>query len=306
MFVDLHLHSRWSDGLSWPDRIVADAKRAGLEGVAITDHDTLGGAAEFLAAADAAGLAAWPGVEIDCRIKDLGFRGELLAYFPTARPQTTVALLAGILGLRRERAKAHLGDARRIFGRPDLGFEDMEAFRSGGRVVYDAAALSWSKLDVFRYLVAKDVLPADAKYREFRAAFFDTGLLREGSYRKPELRGIMAAVRSDGGFASIPHPAHAFGDDPARLRGEAERARALWRRFREEGVEGIEMYAYAEPVRDALNRVVLEIARPLGLVPTWGSDSHGPGSGRIELGEFRGTFDGFPGRPAVRQAQGAG
>src|SRR5262249_26452996 len=47
MFVDLHVHTCFSfDSLSSPDEVLRSAKRAGLQGVAVTDHDTIKGALE--------------------------------------------------------------------------------------------------------------------------------------------------------------------------------------------------------------------------------------------------------------------
>lgn len=61
---DLHIHSLFSDGSWSPSRIIAEAGRKNLRCVALTDHNTIDGVPEFLAAAKRAGIPAVPGVEI--------------------------------------------------------------------------------------------------------------------------------------------------------------------------------------------------------------------------------------------------
>ena len=63
MFCDLHIHSVYSDGSLTPAEIIADAKRLGLT-VALTDHNTAVGLAEFMAEAERADVRAVAGVEL--------------------------------------------------------------------------------------------------------------------------------------------------------------------------------------------------------------------------------------------------
>ncbi len=64
-YIDLHVHSRSSDGSDTPAALAALAAESGLAAVALTDHDTVGGVPEFLEAARAfPQLEAIAGVEI--------------------------------------------------------------------------------------------------------------------------------------------------------------------------------------------------------------------------------------------------
>src|SRR5581483_8583046 len=65
MKVDLHTHSRFSDGTSAPADDVSRAKAAGLDLLILTDHDTTAGFPEAQAAAAAAGVDARCGIEIN-------------------------------------------------------------------------------------------------------------------------------------------------------------------------------------------------------------------------------------------------
>lgn len=85
MRIDLHTHSTASDGTDTPAELVRAAAAAGLDVVALTDHDTVAGHAE---AADALpeGLTLVPGAELSCRLEGVSL--HMLAYlFDPAEPE---------------------------------------------------------------------------------------------------------------------------------------------------------------------------------------------------------------------------
>ncbi|MFD6418605.1 PHP domain-containing protein [Streptomyces sp. NPDC060194] len=77
MRIDLHAHSTASDGTDTPAELVRNAARAGLDVVALTDHDTTRGHAEA-AAALSDGLTLVTGAELSCRHQGVGL--HMLAY----------------------------------------------------------------------------------------------------------------------------------------------------------------------------------------------------------------------------------
>ncbi|MGH2830619.1 MAG: PHP domain-containing protein, partial [Actinomycetota bacterium] len=56
MRIDLHVHSNVSDGMFPPAEVVRLAKNAGLDGIALSDHDSLGGLPEARAAGELLGI----------------------------------------------------------------------------------------------------------------------------------------------------------------------------------------------------------------------------------------------------------
>jgi hypothetical protein len=150
MRIDLHTHSSVSDGTETPAELLATAHRAGLDVVALTDHDTTDGWAEAEANRPA-GLAVVPGMELSCR------------WFPSDQPPISVHLLAylfdpGHPALAAERSRLRvdrLGRAERIVqnlvadGYP-LVWADIVAGCRGGvvgrphvaRALVDAGAVS--------------------------------------------------------------------------------------------------------------------------------------------------------------------
>ena len=63
-YCDLHTHSTFSDGTYTPAMLIEAASAAGLSAVALTDHNNMGGLAEFTAAAAGSGVEAIPGIEL--------------------------------------------------------------------------------------------------------------------------------------------------------------------------------------------------------------------------------------------------
>ncbi|MFI1969238.1 phosphatase [Streptomyces cinnamoneus] len=85
MRIDLHTHSTASDGTDTPAELVRNAAAAGLDVVALTDHDGVGGHAEALAALPA-GLTLVTGAELSCRLDGVSL--HMLAYlFDPAEPE---------------------------------------------------------------------------------------------------------------------------------------------------------------------------------------------------------------------------
>jgi len=84
--ADLHNHTTASDGEYTPTELVTAAKALGLTAVGVTDHDTLNGLDEALAAGEAAGIRVIPGVEVSLRFRRPNFTGSLhyLLYIPYA------------------------------------------------------------------------------------------------------------------------------------------------------------------------------------------------------------------------------
>ncbi|GGJ09172.1 UNVERIFIED_ORG: putative metal-dependent phosphoesterase TrpH [Paenarthrobacter nicotinovorans] len=79
MRIDLHAHSNVSDGTETPDGVIVSAVAAGLDAVALTDHDSTDGWESAAAAAQEHGIAFVPGMEISCRTEE-GISVHLLSY----------------------------------------------------------------------------------------------------------------------------------------------------------------------------------------------------------------------------------
>ena len=80
MRIDLHTHSSASDGTDTPAQLMREAAAAGLDVVALTDHDAMSGWAEAQRTADEVGITLVPGLEVSTNFQHRGV--HLLGYLP--------------------------------------------------------------------------------------------------------------------------------------------------------------------------------------------------------------------------------
>src|SRR5262245_43379514 len=107
MRIDLHTHSNVSDGTMRPAEVIAEAAAAGLDVVALTDHDGLGGWDEAAAAAATLPVRFVPGVELSCRWYAVtpSIPLHLLAYFVDPADAALSAEMARVRDARDRRGQ---------------------------------------------------------------------------------------------------------------------------------------------------------------------------------------------------------
>jgi predicted metal-dependent phosphoesterase TrpH len=111
--ADLHVHTTRSDGALAPCEVVRAAASAGLDAVAITDHDTMAGIAPARAEAGRVGVRLIAGVELSCEHAGRGI--HLLGYLVDPEDPDLLAACAGLRRARRERF-ARMADRLRAEG----------------------------------------------------------------------------------------------------------------------------------------------------------------------------------------------
>ena len=99
--IDLHTHSTASDGSFTPAELVQEARRLGLKGLALTDHDTAGGNPEAMAEAARQGIRFVPGIEISCDYQDKAI--HILGYWIDFRNSTLNETLKQVIDYRNRR-----------------------------------------------------------------------------------------------------------------------------------------------------------------------------------------------------------
>lgn len=260
MRIDLHTHSRTSDGTETPAELVASAARAGLDVVALTDHDTFAGLDEAFRAGAELGVQVVGGVEISTELD--GHSVHLLGYgCDPAHPE-----LAAELERNREGRSERLPLMCAQLARAGVPVSTEEVL-----VAADGAP------SVGRPHVA-DAMVARGHVADRREAF--DLYLADGKpgyvarYSTPLTRAIDLVHRA-GGAAVLAHP---WGRGSARILRE-EVIEAL---VREHGLDGIEVLHadHGEQERDRLGA----LAERLGVVPTGSSDYHGTGKKLHPLG----------------------
>jgi 3',5'-nucleoside bisphosphate phosphatase len=258
--IDLHTHSRASDGTQAPEELVRAAAESGLDVVALTDHDTADGWDEAAEAAVAAGVSLVRGMEISTRHS--GGRGvHLLAYLPDPTYPPLVDELARILNGRDGRVPVMLQRLQELG--IDIGAADVH--RAAG------AATATGRPHVADALVALGaVRDRDEAFAKFlsagRPAYVDR-------YASP-LDEMVEIVAGAGGVSVVAHPwgrhQRATLDEPA------------FAALADRGLAGIEVDHQDHDEEE--RRDLRAIARNLGLVATGSSDHHGTGKVGHELG----------------------
>ncbi len=269
VIIDLHTHTTASDGSLTPTELVEAARRAGLKAVAITDHDTVDGVAEALAAGQALGQAVVPGVEISLQgYEAQGMPGSmhLLGLFLDHADPGLAAGLARLQGARAERNPQIVAKFNQL-GIP-LTLEEVEAF-AGGELI--------GRPHFAQALIARKVV---ANRGEAFARYLAAGKpAYVAKWRFPPAEGI-AMLQRAGAVTVLAHP----GLFKLGLAG----LEALLLRLMADGLDGVEAY-YSEH-DPAFTRAVLGLAARLGLVVSGGSDFHGGQKPDILLGLGRGNL----------------
>lgn len=259
MRIDLHTHSRASDGTDTPAELVKAAADAGLDVLAITDHDTAAGWAEAADAAVALGIELVPGMEISTRHRGRGV--HLLAYLPDPTYPRLADELRSVLDSRSARVPAMVARLNAIG--IDITEDDVRRAAAG--------AVASGRPHVADAMVARGVVPD-------RTAAFDRylgwGRPAHVDRHAAPLLATIDAVAEAGGVTVIAHP---WGRGGLGRPDEATLAALL-----EAGLTGIEV-DHQDHDRSARERL-RAIARNLGLVVTGSSDYHGEGKTDHDLG----------------------
>ena len=129
MRADLHSHSSVSDGTEPPAVVIRRAAEAGLDVIALTDHDTVAGHREA-AGALPAGLTLLPGMELSCRLD--GHSVHMLAYLFDPENDALAGEMAEIRESRLHRARAMV-DKLAALGVP-MTWEQVSEIAGGGVV----------------------------------------------------------------------------------------------------------------------------------------------------------------------------
>ncbi len=259
--IDLHTHSTASDGSYTPAEVVRLAKEGGLAAVALTDHDTIEGVAEAVAAGQELGVEVIPGVEISAR-----FPGGSMHILGLYIDYTNGHLDERLAVLKRARAERNPQIIAKLnaLGIP-ITMAQVEAISGGGQVG--------------RPHIARALL--EAGYVASIQQAFDIYLRKggkayAGKFRFPQEEAI-AMIRDVQGIPVLAHP-FTLG------LGSAFALRNLLLELKNLGLAGLEVY-YSEhtPEQEAL---YLKLARELDLLITGGSDYHGANKPEITLGSM--------------------
>ena len=262
--ADLHAHTNASDGELSPEELIRAARAAGLGTIAVTDHDTMAGVPAAQAAGDRLGVTVIAGVEMSCHWRSasgLSQTVHVLGYFCDPR-SPEMSRLDEVKRVSRTRR------ARTMVERlTELGVAI--SFERVSEIAGDA--------QIGRPHIARAVI--EAGYENDWGRVFERWIGNDApAYVSGERTLVPEAIEligAAGGQAVIAHPYYDFHG------GKLELGRLLPAAI-EAGLVGLEVF-YGD-FADAARGWALGFAERFDLIPTGGSDFHGPSSGSSPLG----------------------
>ena len=269
--IDLHTHSTRSDGLDSPSELIANAAKAGVDIIALTDHDTVSGWDEARGKAFSMGLGFVPGIEVTS-VSDIERFGKtirisvhLLAYLPDPEHKALEVVLGDTVATREARGRAIVEKlAEQIPITWEMVLEHLEDGATIGRPAIADTLVTMG-------------LVAD------RSAAFDYYLSTDGpfyvSHSTVSTLEAIGLIRQAGAVPVIAHPLKGVGPDT----DPEDLPMAHFEEMIAIGLQGVEVYHRDVP--ETARKWLLELAAKHDLVVTGSSDYHGVSGKPNQLGE---------------------
>ena len=262
MNADLHCHSTVSDGLLAPAEVVRRAHANGVELLALTDHDELKGLAEAKAEAKTLGLRFVDGVEVSVSWGD----DTTVHVIALGVDPANVQLVEGLARVRAGR------DARALRMAAELDKVGIHGAYEGALRFAGNPALV-SRAHMARFIVEQGLAKDTRSVFDHWLAKGKPGYV---SHAWATLEEAIGWIHGAGGVAVVAHP--------GRYRLTKAELRKLLTEFKTCGGDGIEVLSGSQWAGDVGEMATL--ARTFGLLASTGSDFHGPGESRIDLGRM--------------------
>jgi len=259
--IDLHCHSTVSDGLLTPTQLVEHAAARGVDVLALTDHDDVGGLAEARAMAAERNITLINGVEIS-----VDWRGQTLHIIGLGIDPEYPDLACGLSSIRNGR----MVRARNIATQLDkIGIHG--SFEGACRNAGEGHLLG--RMHFARFLVqqghARDVKAVFKKY-------LVKGKPGYAPHQWAPLSDAVGWISASGGRAVIAHP--------GRYKLSRKAMEELLEEFRALGGEAIEVITGSHTPEQSMQ--FARHSQRLGLLASRGSDFHGPGESYFDLGRM--------------------
>jgi len=255
-FADLHLHTSFSDGTYTPSELVLKSLKAGLDAVAVTDHDTVEGLEETIKLGKDNGLEVLPAIELSSERQ--GCEIHILGYLLDFRDKD---LLDKLNFLKKNRVERAYNIIDKLGGLGlKLNPETVFDLSKGGTVgrLHIARAMLKDKL-------IKSLSEAFQKYIGDSSPAYVAGF-------KFSPQEAIALIRKSGGIPVLAHPYTIKDDD-------------LLNELISYGIMGLEAY-YPEHSQAQVN-FYLNLAQEKSLLVTGGSDCHGKAKPEVRIGSIK-------------------
>ena len=263
-YIDLHVHSNYSDGTCSPTKLVALAKKAQLSAIALTDHDTTDGLAKIFEAAGETDIEIIPGIEFSTEY--LGIDIHILGLdmdWASSNFQTQLMLFKDSRKMRNEKMIKKLADTG-----IDISWEQMQ--KRFGKAVWTRAHFA---LYLLEHDYVKDIAEVFTKYIGDHSPYF---------VPREKVTPVQAVhlIRQYGGIPILAHPL-AYGLSKEQLQ-------ILLEELKKAGLIGLEAIYSTHSKTD--EDYLRQLARINQLGISGGSDFHGNNKPDIQLGIGKGNL----------------
>jgi 3',5'-nucleoside bisphosphate phosphatase len=252
--ADIHCHTNCSDGSDTPLRILQVAKDAGLQGLSVTDHDTIDAyTPEFFEEAKRLEIAILPGIEISSEMDETSV--HILGYGYDLNDSSLRDFLVLMQERRSERNRAIL--KKLSMRNMPISEEELKAYATDRTI---------GRPHIAQMMVKKGYVQTSRDAFDF---YLKEGALCYASGIKYHPKEVIEQIHKANGKAVLAHP-HFI------------KKGAFLRKLLGLPLDGLECY-YSRLAK-ALELPWLKMAKEKGLIPTGGSDYHGEIKPHIPLG----------------------
>ncbi len=268
MIIDLHIHSKSSDGALAVDEVIAEAKRRRIGFMAITDHDSIGCQEVAVALAGQAGIRYVTGVELNVTFQHPRYRDgkvislDFLGYQFDAANKALKTKLEQMAAYREERAAKILNNLNAEFEKEGISklttgdFEEIQASVDG----------TLGRPHIADYLVRKGIV-------KNRQEAFDRYLVKCDVPKFPlYLEEASTLVRTAGGKLVIAHPNDPHGTSLVALTKALPEQTAIIAESMLTHIDGVECWHSRNDAQTTEHYI--KFAKNHGLIMTGGSDCH--------------------------------
>jgi predicted metal-dependent phosphoesterase TrpH len=249
MSIDLHTHSTASDGTMSPADLVKYAHKKGLSAIAITDHDTIDGIDEAVAAGNILGIEIVPGIELSVKYSDHNV--HLLGYLFDYQHEDLHVALGQLQVGRLERNKKIIANLNRLG--LAIQFSELKKLAGPGQN---------GRPHIARLMIEKNFVRS---MDEAFGKYLGHGGLAYASRFIYGVRDAISLIKNAGGIAVLAHP--------LQLDKSVDDLAHALHQLRDMGLDGIEVY-YPNHSRQFRKRLI-SLAEKDSLLMTGGSDYHG-------------------------------
>lgn len=254
--IDLHIHTIYSDGTWTPYQVVLRAKKLNLAAISITDHDSVAGLKEAIAAGEKLGVEIVPGVEMSTDVGEDEI--HILGYYLDWEEEEFLAKLEKFQAARAERNRKLLKRLKELG--MDINHRELKGLAGRGVI---------SRLHIARLMVRKGYVSSIGDAFE---KWLNPGKPAYVKRMNVSPFQTIQLILKAGGVPVFAHPFLSKRDD-------------LIPRLVEAGLKGIEVYHSAHDSRATQH--YQKIAQRYELLITGGSDCHGEAKDKVLMGTVK-------------------